>query len=293
MNPRVTSRQGRTVYVAEGTTHIVPTDVERLLRVEIRAAINSFLNAWRIESEAALRMISPPAGDPVVAYAWISLAGNMVWAATAFLPQAQSAVWATRLMSVLGAGVPSIAGIQQASAQPVTPPSQDVTFLVNSISASLSAAKDAVDVTRLTDEAYTSIVTQRGVSESTRAGERERLLWEMIFNVAYDNRAANVRSAVYIAANQMVTLSRTLYPEYQRYLQALSRQQSAGRQPNVAGSQRIGGQHCAPPHHQTRESQPLAGFMVTSADSYPQWLMRRPEYLRLFGLRPGPATATP
>lgn len=281
--------RGRTVYVRQepiqvnerrGAINVVPTEVERVIRVELRAAINSFFNTWRTECEAALRLVNAPSTEPITRYAWVSLAGNMLWAATAFVPQARAGAWAIRVMSVLGAGVPSIANLHQAYVQPQIPNSQNLTFLQNSISSALTAARDAADVSQLTDAAYNLAVSERGISEIQRAGEREQLVWEMIFSLPYQNRGMNIRTATANTANEIVGQVRSLYPQYQQEIAASSRSASQNQTPTPAN-------RCPAPHHRSAPARPqsLQNVQLETPESFARWLFARPEYLRRFGLQ--------
>src|SRR5262249_4535320 len=105
--------------------------LERTLRVELRAATNSFLNTWRIESEAGVGQVDAPASDTTSAYAWIGLAGNVLWASTSLL--APEATVAIRTLSFVGAGVPAIAGLVQVYQQP-DPTPQNLALLRRAVS---------------------------------------------------------------------------------------------------------------------------------------------------------------
>ena len=186
------------------------SQAEALVRTELRAATQNFITLWRTESEVALGQVRAPAGEATSAYAWISLAGNVLWAATSLV--APEATITIRVMSFVGAGVPALAGLQQVYQSP-DPTEDNIRVLRHAISLNLAAAADAINVDAIVNTAFAECDRQN-LSEMRQAGERERLLWEFVFSTPYDDRRQQIQRVVLDACTRIVAVAIRLSSRY-------------------------------------------------------------------------------
>ncbi len=189
---------------------------EALVRTELRAATQNFITLWRTESEAALGQVHAPAGEATSAYAWISLAGNVIWASTSLM--APEATVAIRVMSFAGSGVPALAGLQQVYQSP-DPTEDNIRVLRRAISLNLAAAADAINVDTIVNAAF-AVCDRRNLNETRQAGERERLLWGFVFSTPYDGRRQKIQRVVLDACARIVAVAVRLSARYESEMAA-------------------------------------------------------------------------
>jgi hypothetical protein len=143
---------------------------------------NLFAIEWRDAARDALWYASAPADPDSMTYWGIALAGNLVWAATVFVPN--PAGLAVKIMSVAGAAVGSGAVEQLTKDRKPLTPAKDPKEIVLEV---LNDVKD--DMQKGLKQLIESLAAEVAAKNLTDEEAQKAYVWDRIFTVAYEHRS--------------------------------------------------------------------------------------------------------
>lgn len=158
-----------------------PTPRERLIRAEdVAGILAEHMGIWYTASRFGINGANLDGDDDGTKWFLLALAGNLVWAATAFVNPA--AALAIRVMSVAGAAVGS--GTMEKMAKEDRPTGELRGMAVKSLSAAYGRMVDqsASLTSALEDAFYDQGLTDR--DDAVQAKQRRQVAWKFLFGAA-------------------------------------------------------------------------------------------------------------
>jgi hypothetical protein len=164
------------------SSRILPTAAE-----DAKGIVDAHLETWYNNVRQGVEKANLSGPDEAVQWFLVALAGNLVWAATAFLDPAAAIL--IRVMSVAGAAVGS--GTLQQLAAEDKPIAEFKQMVVDNVSARCKKMQEDEDLTkRVNREFHKQGLTDRGSVH--QAHQRRQVAWEVMFKdtVPFMDRAA-------------------------------------------------------------------------------------------------------
>jgi len=225
--------------------------------VELRAAADNFLNMWRTECEAGMRFVGPQPNSPSAGYAWLALAGNMLWAAAPLIPGILEGE--ALYLGIVGAGVNSSAGLLSVYERP-DPTAANISAVQQAISLRLAAQRDAVNVSAIVDHGYQELVKHRGLIGDAKARQRREGLWSLMFTVPYANGSQGFQTLARTVALRFVSLGIVWSALYEAEMLQQAQSDAKQHPEIVAGNAWLAAK---------------AGVIAPTSDQLDQWVAKR------------------